>query len=43
MQNRQSELFAILSMIVLPIYLRLRGSPQSKPVGAAHGDTADEG
>jgi hypothetical protein len=30
-------------MAVLSIYLRQRGSPQSKPVGAPHGATGAEG
>jgi|SRR4051794_21617352 hypothetical protein len=43
LQNWQSEFLAVGSMIVFTIYLRQRGSPQSKPVGAAHRDTAIEG
>jgi hypothetical protein len=43
LQNWQSEFLAVGSMIVFTIYLRQRGSPQSKPVGAAHTDTAVEG
>jgi hypothetical protein len=42
-QNWQSEFLAVGSMIVFSIYLRQRGSPQSKPVGAAHAETATEG
>jgi hypothetical protein len=30
-------------MAVLSVYLRQRGSPESKPVGAAHADTGVEG
>jgi len=30
-------------MAVLSIYLRQRGSPESKPVGAAHAATGVEG
>ncbi|MGX1159937.1 hypothetical protein FBY31_1702 [Arthrobacter sp. SLBN-100] len=40
LQNWQSEFLAVGSMVVLSIYLRQRGSPESKPVGAAHDDTA---
>jgi hypothetical protein len=40
LQNWQSEFLAIGSMAVFTIYLRQRGSQQSKPVGAAHTDTA---
>jgi Domain of unknown function (DUF6766) len=35
-QNWQSELLAIGAMVVLSIYLRERGSSESKPVGAPH-------
>lgn len=41
LQNWQSEFLAIGSMVVLSIYLRQRGSPESKPVGAPH-VTTDE-
>ncbi|MEQ4723583.1 DUF6766 family protein [Nonomuraea sp. B19D2] len=43
LQNWQSELLAVLSMVVLSIYLRQRGSPESKPVGAPHTATSVEG
>ncbi|MFI5683145.1 DUF6766 family protein [Streptomyces sp. NPDC051636] len=43
LQNWQSELLAVASMAVLSIYLRQRGSPESKPVGAAHDATGVEG
>jgi uncharacterized protein DUF6766 len=43
LQNWQSEFLAIGSMAVLTIYLRQRGSPQSKPVGAPHDATALQG
>jgi len=39
LQNWQSEFLAVASMVVFAIYLRERGSPESKPVGAAHHDT----
>ncbi len=42
-QNWQSEFLAVGSMVVLAIYLRERGSPESKPVGASHGATGVEG
>jgi hypothetical protein len=42
-QNWQSEMLAVGSMAVLSIYLRQRGSPESKPVGAAHADTGQTG
>ena len=43
LQNWQSEFLAIGSMAVLSIYLRQRGSPESKPVGAPHSATGMEG
>ncbi|MET9224852.1 DUF6766 family protein [Lentzea sp. NPDC003310] len=36
LQNWQSEFLAIASMAILSVYLRQRGSPESKPVGAPH-------
>jgi hypothetical protein len=38
-QNWQSEFLAVLSMVVLSIFLRQKGSPQSKPVDASHEET----
>jgi hypothetical protein len=43
LQNWQSEFLAVGSMVVLSIYLRQRGSPESKPVGAPHEATSIEG
>jgi hypothetical protein len=43
LQNWQSEFLAIGSMAVLAIYLRQRGSPESKPVGSPHSATGTEG
>ncbi|MFI9766728.1 DUF6766 family protein [Streptomyces sp. NPDC052415] len=43
LQNWQSELLAVASMAILATYLRERGSPESKPVGAAHTSTGVEG
>jgi len=43
LQNWQSELLAVASMAVLSVFLRQRGSPESKPVGAAHTSTGIEG
>jgi hypothetical protein len=43
LQNWQSEFLAVGSMVVLSIYLRQRGSPESKPVGEAHATTGAEG
>ena len=38
-QNWQSEMLAVGSMAVFSVYLRQRGSPESKPVGVAHAKT----
>ena len=38
-QNWQSEFLAVLSIVVLSIWLRQWGSPESKPVHAPHDDT----
>ena len=43
LQNWQSEFLAVGSMAVLSIYLRQRGSPESKPVGEPHASTGVEG
>jgi hypothetical protein len=43
LQNWQSEFLAVGSMAVLSIYLRQRGSPESKPVGSPHSATGIEG
>ncbi len=42
-QDWQSEFLAVGSMVVLSIYLRERGSPESKPVGEPHSDTGVTG
>ena len=38
-QNLQSEFLAVGSVVVLSIWLRERGSPESKPVHRAHAET----
>jgi hypothetical protein len=43
LQNWQSEFLAVGSMAVLSVYLRQRGSPESKPVGDAHDNTGGTG
>ena len=43
LQNWQSEFLAVGSMTILAVYLRQRGSPESKPVGAPHHATGTEG
>jgi len=39
MQNWQSEFLAVGTLVVLTIFLRQKGSPQSKPVTAPHSQT----
>jgi len=39
LQNWQSEFLAVFAMVVLSIFLRQRGSAESKPVDAAHSET----
>lgn len=39
LQNWQSEFLAVGAIVVLTIFLREFGSPESKPVHAAHGET----
>ncbi len=43
LQNWQSEFLAVGTMAVLAIYLRQRGSSQSKPVGEPHAATGIDG
>jgi hypothetical protein len=43
LQNWQSEFLAVGTMAVFTIYLRQRGSPESKPVGAPHTQTGTSG
>ena len=43
LQNWQSEFLAVGTMAVFTIYLRQRGSPESKPVGATHSETGTSG
>ena len=43
LQNWQSEFLAVGSMAIFSVYLRQRGSSQSKPVGAPHDATSVEG
>jgi len=40
-QNWQSEFMSVLCLIVLSIYLRQKGSPQSKPVDASFRATGE--
>lgn len=41
LQNWQSEFFSIGLMVVLTIWLRQKGSPESKPVEAPHDQTGE--
>ena len=40
-QNWQSEFLAVGAMVVLSIFLRQRGSPESKPVDTPHSETEE--
>lgn len=42
LQNWQSEFLAVGAMVVLSIFLRQRGSPESKPVDSPHSETGGE-
>jgi len=42
LQNWQSEFLAVWGMVVLTIFLRQRGSPESKPVDSPHNETGGE-
>lgn len=41
-QNWQSEFFSIGAMVVLSIFLRQKGSPESKPVDSPHSETGND-
>jgi hypothetical protein len=43
LQNWQSEFLAVGTMVIFTVYLRQRGSPESKPVGAPHHETGSSG
>lgn len=38
-QNWQSEFLSVASIVIFTIYLRQKGSPESKPVDAPHSET----
>ena len=40
-QNWQSEFLSVFAIVALSIYLRQKGSPQSKPVDAPHSETGE--
>lgn len=42
LQNWQSEFLAVFSIVVLSVYLRQKGSPESKPVNTPHHKTGNE-
>ena len=42
LQNWQSEFLAVGSMVLLSIWLRQKGSPESKPVDAPHSQTGKD-
>lgn len=41
-QNWQSEFLSVFAIVILSIFLRQKGSPQSKPVDASHRETGDQ-
>lgn len=41
-QNWQSEFLAVFAMVVLSIFLRQRGSPESKPVDSPNSETGSQ-
>ena len=41
LQNWQSEFLSVLAIVVLSIFLRQKGSPESKPVDAANDETGN--
>ncbi|GAB3939758.1 hypothetical protein GCM10028805_00650 [Spirosoma harenae] len=41
LQNWQSEFLSVLSIVVLTIFLRQKGSPESKPVDAPNNETGE--
>jgi hypothetical protein len=43
LENWQSEFLAVGSFVAITVFLRQRGSPESKPVGAPHDATSVEG
>jgi hypothetical protein len=43
LQNWQSEFLAVGTMAIFTVYLRQRGSPESKPVGSPHAETGSSG
>ena len=40
-QNWQSEFLSVFAIVILSVFLRQKGSSQSKPVDAPHGETGD--
>jgi hypothetical protein len=40
-QNWQSEFLSVFAIVILSVFLRQKGSPQSKPVDASDGETGE--
>lgn len=40
-QNWESEFISIFAIVIFSVFLRQKGSPQSKPVDAPHGETGE--
>ena len=41
-QNWQSEFLSVAAIVLLSIFLRQKGSPESKPVDASHSQTGND-
>jgi hypothetical protein len=41
LQNWQSEFLSVFAIVILSVFLRQKGSPQSKPVDAPHSETGE--
>ncbi|HEX9918160.1 MAG TPA: DUF6766 family protein, partial [Pyrinomonadaceae bacterium] len=41
-QNWQSEFLSVAAIVILSIWLRQKGSPESKPVAAPHSETGND-
>jgi hypothetical protein len=41
-QNWQSEFLSVAAIVILSIWLRQKGSPESKPVAAPHAETGND-
>jgi len=42
LQNWQSEFLSVGALVILAVFLRQKGSPESKPADAPHAETGSE-